>query len=117
MRAPCAWRAVCDGVRLDGAPGARETPTARARADCRLLLPPHPAPPTLFVRRACRLFIAAEVVSYDDFKACLDAQPPALRVKGFAAAKAAGKYRTEGRAYVVADGDICYWKIGQGSKK
>ena len=66
--------------------------------------------------RLCRLFIAAEVVSYADFKACLDAQPPAARVKGFAAVKTAGKYRTEGRAYVVADGDIIYWKIGQGKK-
>ena len=51
-------------------------------------------------------FIAAEVVSYADFAATNPS------VKGFAEVKALGKYRTEGRAYVVADGDIMYFKIG-----
>ena len=57
-----------------------------------------------------KLFIAAEVVAWEDFAAV---QPP---VKGFAALKAAGRYRTEGKAYVVKDGDICLWKIGQKGK-
>lgn len=29
-----------------------------------------------------------------------------------AAVKAAGKYRTQGRAYEIQDGDICYYKHG-----
>ena len=57
-----------------------------------------------------KLFIAAEVVSWEDFHAV---QPPQ---KGFAALKAAGKYRTEGKTYIVKDGDICQWKIGQKGK-
>lgn len=55
-------------------------------------------------------FIAAEVVAYADFAAT---SPTA---KGFADVKAAGKYRTEGRQYVVADGDIILFKIGQSKK-
>jgi ribosome-binding ATPase len=51
-------------------------------------------------------FIAAEVVSYSDFIAC------SPTVKGFAEVKASGKYRTEGRSYIVADGDIIHFKIG-----
>lgn len=56
-------------------------------------------------------FIAAEVVSYADFAA---SSPTG---KGFAEVKAAGKYRTEGKAYIVQDGDIMHFKIGQSSKK
>jgi len=55
-------------------------------------------------------FIACETMSFDDFKS-----------KGSeAACKAAGRYRTEGKAYVVADGDICFFKFGtteKGAKK
>lgn len=58
-----------------------------------------------------KLFIAAEVVSWEDFAALQ--LPVTPSVKGFSAVKAAGKYRTEGRAYVVNDGDIIHWKIGQ----
>jgi obg-like ATPase 1 len=59
-------------------------------------------------------FIAAEVCSYADFAAT------APTAKGFADVKAAGKLRTEGRAYIVQDGDIIQFKIGQaagGGKK
>jgi len=55
-------------------------------------------------------FIAAEVVAYADFIAT---NPTS---KGFADVKAQGKYRTEGRAYVVQDGDIMLFKIGQSKK-
>lgn len=47
-----------------------------------------------------RGFIKAEVVAYDDFKnLCGDK-------KGMAAIKDAGKYRQEGKTYVVQNGDI-----------
>ncbi len=48
-------------------------------------------------------FIAAEVFSYDDFKANNSSE---------AEVKAAGKYRTCGKLYEVADGDICFFKVG-----
>ena len=51
-----------------------------------------------------KLFIAAEVVSWADFAE--HQLPITPSVKGFAAVKAAGRYRTEGRSYVVCDGDI-----------
>ena len=58
-----------------------------------------------------KLFIAAEVVGWGDFaEHQLPVVPPS---KSFAAVKAAGKVRTEGKAYVVQDGDIIHWKIGQ----
>ena len=37
--------------------------------------------------------------------------------KSYAAVKEAGKMRSEGKTYVVADGDIIKFLIGQGSKK
>ncbi|HRX16878.1 MAG TPA: redox-regulated ATPase YchF [Spirochaetota bacterium] len=46
-----------------------------------------------------RGFIRAEVISYDDF----------IEYKGEAGAKAAGKMRTEGKEYRVADGDIMHF--------
>jgi len=49
-----------------------------------------------------KAFIAAETMSYEDFK----------KYGSEAAAKAAGKYRTEGKAYVVKDGDILFFKHG-----
>lgn len=45
-----------------------------------------------------RGFIRAEVISYDDFVQC----------GGEQGAKAAGKLRTEGKEYVIADGDIIH---------
>lgn len=48
-----------------------------------------------------RGFIAAEVMAFDDFKAC----------GSEAAVKAAGKYKTQGKLYDVQDGDICYFKF------
>ena len=30
-----------------------------------------------------------------------------------AGVKAAGKYVQKGKDYIVTDGDICYWKVGQ----
>ncbi len=71
----------------------------------------HLRPNNCHCRPLPQLFIAAEVVAYDDFKA---AEPV---VKGFAAVKAAGKFRTEGARYIVQDGDIIQFKIGQASKR
>ena len=48
-----------------------------------------------------RGFIRAEVVSFEDFKA----------LGGEEAAKAAGKYRLEGKDYIVADGDIINFRF------
>jgi ribosome-binding ATPase YchF (GTP1/OBG family) len=46
-------------------------------------------------------FIRAEVVAYDDF----------ITLGSEAAAKKAGKYRLEGREYVVQDGDIVHFRF------
>jgi ribosome-binding ATPase YchF (GTP1/OBG family) len=45
-------------------------------------------------------FIKAECCSFDDFIECSDG------TKGMAAIKASGKYRQEGKNYIVADGDV-----------
>jgi len=50
-----------------------------------------------------RGFIKAEVVAYDDFKGLCDNK------KSMAPIKAAGKYRQEGKQYVVQDGDIIHF--------
>merc|ERR1712232_463148 len=51
-------------------------------------------------------FIMAEVMSFDD-----------LKEHGTeAAVKAAGRYRQEGKAYVVQDGNVIFYKFGQGKK-
>ncbi|GIQ82454.1 ribosome-binding ATPase YchF/Obg-like ATPase 1 [Kipferlia bialata] len=52
-------------------------------------------------------FICAEVTRYDDL----------VEYGGEAEAKAAGKVTMEGRNYVVQDGDIMFFKAGQGKKK
>jgi ribosome-binding ATPase YchF (GTP1/OBG family) len=49
-----------------------------------------------------RTFIRAEVIGFDDFIAC----------RGEAGAKAAGKLRSEGRDYVVRDGDVMHFRVG-----
>lgn len=46
-------------------------------------------------------FIRAEVISYEDFIAC----------KGEAGARDAGKWRLEGKDYVVADGDVVHFRF------
>jgi len=46
-------------------------------------------------------FIRAEVIGYDDF----------IALGSEAAAKKAGKYRLEGREYVVQDGDIVHFRF------
>jgi len=46
-------------------------------------------------------FIRAEVVSYDDFIAC----------KGEQGAREAGKLRSEGKTYVVQDGDVMHFRF------
>ncbi|KAJ3355872.1 hypothetical protein HDU83_002520 [Entophlyctis luteolus] len=51
-------------------------------------------------------FIKAEVVSFADFKETYGGQ------KSMANVKAAGKYRIEGKSYVVQDGDIIHFQIG-----
>ncbi|KAJ9598552.1 hypothetical protein L9F63_010784, partial [Diploptera punctata] len=50
-------------------------------------------------------FIMAEVMKYDDFK----------EEGSEAAVKAAGKYRQQGRNYVVEDGDIIFFKFNAGA--
>ncbi|KAJ3416045.1 hypothetical protein HDV05_003404 [Chytridiales sp. JEL 0842] len=49
-------------------------------------------------------FIKAEVVSFEDYKEAGQ--------KSMAAVKAAGKYRIEGKTYIVKDGDIMYFQVG-----
>ena len=59
-------------------------------------------------------FIKVECCSYDDFITCNKGE------KSMAGVKAAGKYRQEGKNYVVKDGDICHFlfnKAGGGGKK
>ncbi len=46
-------------------------------------------------------FIRAEVVAYDDFVAC----------NGEAGAKEAGKWRLEGKDYIVQDGDVIHFRF------
>jgi obg-like ATPase 1 len=46
-------------------------------------------------------FICAEVMGFADFK----------EQGSEAACKAAGKYRQQGREYIVEDGDICFFKF------
>ncbi|TAK79300.1 MAG: redox-regulated ATPase YchF [Gammaproteobacteria bacterium] len=46
-------------------------------------------------------FIRAEVISYEDF----------IRYKGEAGAKEAGKWRLEGKEYVMQDGDIMHFRF------
>lgn len=61
-----------------------------------------------------RGFIKAEVCSYDDFKSLCGGQ------KSMANIKAAGKYRQEGRNYVMQDGDIVHFMFNvtaSGKKK
>ncbi len=53
-----------------------------------------------------KAFIKAEVCAFDDFKALSDGS------KSMANIKAAGKYRQEGKTYIVKDGDIIYFQIG-----
>jgi len=52
-------------------------------------------------------FICAETMAFEDFK----------KYGTEAACKAAGKYRSEGKGYLVKDGDIFYFKSGEGKKK
>jgi ribosome-binding ATPase YchF (GTP1/OBG family) len=46
-------------------------------------------------------FIRAEVVAYDDF----------IKYNGEAGAKDAGKWRLEGKDYVVQDGDVMHFRF------
>jgi ribosome-binding ATPase YchF (GTP1/OBG family) len=48
-----------------------------------------------------RGFIRAETISYDDY----------VRYGGEAGARDAGKLRLEGKEYVVADGDVMYYRV------
>ena len=57
-----------------------------------------------------RGFIKAEVVAFDDFKAL-------AKGKGMAEVKAAGKYRQEGKTYVVKDGDIIHFQFNVTAQK
>lgn len=52
-----------------------------------------------------RGFIKAEVVSYEDYKAYNNGKASMVDVK------AAGKYRIEGKSYVVQDGDIIHFQF------
>lgn len=57
-----------------------------------------------------RGFIKAEVVAYDDFKSLATG-------KSMAEVKAAGKYRQEGKTYVVKDGDIIHFQFNVTAQK
>jgi obg-like ATPase 1 len=57
-----------------------------------------------------RGFIKAEVVAYEDFKAL-------QKTKGMAEVKAAGKYRQEGKNYVMNDGDIVHFQFNVTTEK
>jgi len=46
-------------------------------------------------------FIRAEVISYDDF----------IEFKGESGAKEAGKWRLEGKSYIVQDGDVMHFRF------
>ena len=52
----------------------------------------------------------AEVVAFDDIKAL-------AKGKGMAEVKAAGKYRQEGKTYVVKDGDIIHFQFNVTAQK
>jgi obg-like ATPase 1 len=57
-------------------------------------------------------FIKLECCSFDDFIACNKGE------KSMAGVKAAGKYRQEGKNYIVQDGDICHFLFNKaGGKK
>ncbi len=58
-----------------------------------------------------RGFIKGEIVAYKDFHDLCNGQ------KSMAPIKAAGKYRQEGKSYVVQDGDICHWQFNVAPKK
>lgn len=49
-----------------------------------------------------RAFIRAEVIAYDDY----------IALGGETAAKAAGKLRSEGKEYIVRDGDVIHFRTG-----
>ena len=51
-----------------------------------------------------RGFIKAEVVGWDDFDKLQD-------TKGMDKVKAAGKFRQEGKKYIMQDGDICHFQF------
>lgn len=57
-----------------------------------------------------RGFIKAEVVKWEDFKE-LQTTP------GMDKVKAAGKYRQEGKSYVMQDGDICHFQFNVTAQK
>ena len=46
-------------------------------------------------------FIRAEVIAYDDF----------IQFKGENGAKEAGKWRLEGKDYIVQDGDVMHFRF------
>ena len=46
-------------------------------------------------------FIRAEVIAYDDF----------IQFKGENGAKEAGKWRLEGKDYIVQDGDVMHFRL------
>ncbi|KAF1949047.1 hypothetical protein CC80DRAFT_497812 [Byssothecium circinans] len=56
-------------------------------------------------------FIKAEVVAYQDFHDLCEGG------KSMGPIKAAGKYRQEGKTYVVQDGDIIHFQFNVGNKK
>ena len=47
------------------------------------------------------LFIRAEVIGYNDF----------IQYKGEPGAKEAGKWRLEGKEYIVQDGDVVHFRF------
>jgi obg-like ATPase 1 len=64
-------------------------------------------------------FIKAEIYSIDDLKQALEdgTVTPGGGPKAEATVKASGKLRTEGKTYLMADGDVVLFKIGQVNPK
>lgn len=58
-----------------------------------------------------RGFIKAEVCGYDDFKELCNGEKSMARIK------AAGKYRQEGKQYIMQDGDIVHFMFNVTAKK
>ena len=83
--------------------------TARNSSPAALGYGPPPLTPTPLLPRHHRyrsFFPAPLVRSFDDLKSA------GSEVK----VKEAGKLRMEGRKYEVADGDVCYFKVGSSAK-
>jgi ribosome-binding ATPase YchF (GTP1/OBG family) len=72
-----------------------------ARLDRAQSAPPRPQAAGVIHTDFEKGFIRAEVIAYDDF----------IQYKGEAGAKEAGKWRLEGKEYIVKDGDVMHFRF------